>query len=91
MAKATRSTTRVPKPIEFVKNVDIVLTLSLREAETLRDICSRIGGDPNTSRRRLTDSIGRALSSAGVDYTFAPGDLEPRGRNLGNNIYFHDD
>jgi hypothetical protein len=77
MAKATRSTTRVPKPIEFVKNVDIVLTLSLREAETLRDICSRIGGDPNTSRRRLTDS--------------APGDLEPRGRNLGNNIYFHDD
>jgi len=51
----------VPPPTE----PEIQLTLTKAEAETLRAVCNRVGGDPSTSRRRHVDAISTALSNIG--------------------------
>jgi hypothetical protein len=49
-------------------NYKVTLTLNQNEAETLRRLLSKIGGDPKTTRRRFTNSIASALQKAGVNY-----------------------
>lgn len=44
----------------------IVLTISLQEARTLKQLFQYIGGDPNKSARLHTDSMNRALIMAQV-------------------------
>lgn len=58
------------------------LALSVAEAETLRFLVARVGGDPDDSPRKHTDSIGHALDKAGVTepYLAVVGDM--------NCIYF---
>lgn len=63
MASATRTPIPVPPPTE------VVLTLSEDEAQVLRDVCGRIGGDPRASRRRLIDGIHDALESVGFKHS----------------------
>ena len=53
MAKATRTS-------------QVTLTMSEDEAQTLRDIFGMVGGDPDNSRRRNSDSMHEALLSAGI-------------------------
>jgi hypothetical protein len=61
----------------------VVLTLSVKEAQTLRDVCNKIGGDPATTRRGNMDGIKKALESVG----FLPSDLGDT-RDHANAIYF---
>lgn len=44
----------------------IELTLSMPEAQTLVDVCEHIGGCPDNSRRKHTDSIRLALIGCGI-------------------------
>ena len=46
----------------------LTLTLNQNEAETLRRLLGKIGGDPKTTRRRFMDNISFALNHAGVKY-----------------------
>lgn len=65
----------------------VELSLSLQEAQTLLDICYRIGGSPVVSRRRHAESIMKALiedaglSGRGCD------DIEP----FAKSIWFKDE
>jgi hypothetical protein len=59
MATATKKATTI---------YNVTLTLNQNEAETLRRLLSKIGGDLQKSRRRFTNSIASALHMAGVDY-----------------------
>jgi len=49
-------------------NYKVTLTLNQNEAETLRRLLSKVGGDPLTTRRRFISSIASALQTAGVNY-----------------------
>jgi hypothetical protein len=49
-------------------NYKVTLTLNQNEAETLRRLLSKVGGDPLTTRRRFISSIASALQMAGVNY-----------------------
>lgn len=55
---------KVPIP-QVVMEERVVLEISREEAQALYDLTGRIGGHPKTSRRGLTDNIGRALNEAG--------------------------
>lgn len=59
MASATRTPVPVPPPTE------IVLTLTEKEAKTLRAVCAHIGGGGHTPRGDM-DNIAFALESVGV-------------------------
>ena len=50
------------------KVTSIILELSDKEAETLAAILGRVGGDPNGSPRKHTDSISTALGKAGFSW-----------------------
>ena len=54
---------RMPDPID-----EVVLRMTELEAGTLRQILSRIGGDP-TGPRGTLDNIGAAIVQAGVEKT----------------------
>jgi len=45
-----------------------VLFLTHSEAQTLRDVCALIGGDPSKTRRVHMDRISEALDKAGFHY-----------------------
>ena len=62
MATATKESTTSYK---------VTLTLNQNEAETLRRLLSKVGGDPLTTRRRFISSIASALQTAGVKYVDA--------------------
>lgn len=60
---------------------NVTLTMAVEEAETLRAVFSRIGGDPRTTRRGHTDALNAALRQAGVQ--------EPGALTVGDaSIYF---
>jgi len=61
MATATKKATTI---------YNVTLTLNHNEAETLLALTGKIGGDPNTSRRRFIDSIRHALREAGVNAVY---------------------
>jgi hypothetical protein len=44
----------------------ITLELSLDEATTLRDVCMKIAGHPDRTRRGITDNVLAALSELDV-------------------------
>jgi hypothetical protein len=48
-------------------NVDVVLTLTMREAQVLRRVLNRVGGAPGRSARGVTDGINDALKSKDID------------------------
>ncbi len=52
------SPTAIPDKIE--------LTMSLLEAQTLKQLFQYVGGDPNTSARKHTDALNTALIAAKV-------------------------
>ena len=60
MAKATKIVETI------VEEKGIVLELTIQEAEVLRSVLHRIGGDPVFSPRQLTNCINDALEEAGV-------------------------
>ena len=52
---------------EHVKHpVEVTLTLTMEEAEFLASLTDYIGGDPNYSPRKHSDSIWSALMAVGV-------------------------
>jgi len=61
MAKATLVKPEPPKP-------NVLLELSYEEAKTLLTVTALIGGDPQLSRRKHTDKIGKALIDIGLGY-----------------------
>jgi hypothetical protein len=54
------------KPVEPVKP-SVILELSGNEVEALRYVLLRVGGSPDTTRRKHTDAISRALTEAGIE------------------------
>ena len=55
---------------------NVVLTLDQNEAETLLFITGKVGGSPETSRRRFVDEIRAALQKADVKAVQASCDEE---------------
>lgn len=49
----------------IIKSVQ--LDLSIEEAEVLVTILHRVGGNPETSKRKYTDSILSALTGRGIE------------------------
>lgn len=47
---------------------DVQLTLTHEEAEVIHAITRRISGHPDTTRRGLTDGIGKALREIGISH-----------------------
>ena len=67
----------------FVRRVNVRLTMNMAEAEALRAVLMRIGGDPETTRRGLTAAVNDALNKAGVKWELGDSDdLSPRYRSL---------
>ena len=64
MAKAIKNV--IPPPVVEPK-VEVVLTLSKDEAETLLAILGRVGGSPVNSRRKYAQSIFYALGDLSLD------------------------
>lgn len=60
---ATAKKVMIPQP-----QYNVVLTLSQHEAEFLRFLMQRVGGDSSHSPRALADSISAALGQAGVSF-----------------------
>ena len=85
MAKGTAIIT----PVETVEQTGITLDLTMAEADVLREIFAKIGGDPD-GRRRLVENMCRALEAGGANYEFRAHDLEPPvGSSSINCIYFY--
>lgn len=81
MAQATRIVTQpVPTPPDLVK-----LVLSIEEAQTLADVFSKVGGNPDYSRRGYIDAIALALRSVGVTWNREPVDM-----SAATGVYFKD-
>lgn len=56
----------VLKSYDAAHRPDVTLTLTADEADTLLLVMNNIGGSPEKSRRRRTDSIGRKLRALGA-------------------------
>jgi hypothetical protein len=54
----------------------VELNLTSEEAQVLADVTSCIGGDPFTSRRGLTDAIGKTLNDIGFNCAVEIRDLD---------------
>lgn len=65
MATATKRVIPPPAVIQPPAKVEIVLTLSRREAQALADLLAFVGGEAATTRRGLIDGIKGALSDVG--------------------------
>ncbi len=65
-----------------VPKFNVVLELSMDEAETLCGITQRIGGPYEGTHRTHCISIGRALRDAGVTRGFSEEDTEPGNRAI---------
>lgn len=52
---------------EFPRPEPITLKLTSTEAQTLRCVFARIGGDPETTRRGITDRVDSMLADAEVE------------------------
>lgn len=63
---ATATQRLVTKMVEQEVPDGVILELSDDEAVVLRDVLRRLGGDPNTTRRALTDAVELALKKAGA-------------------------
>lgn len=80
-----------PKPIKAgaVRNAgcerQVALYLTEREAETLLEIASMTGGNPETSARAHADSVRKALYSVNVKPAFSGSSFQRSG-----NIYYAD-
>ena len=70
MATATKQTVPPAPPVEVVKSVTLVLTLA--PACTIAVMCAKVGGDPDRSARKNTDSISAALKTVDINYRDAP-------------------
>jgi hypothetical protein len=78
MAKATKRTIP-PPPVNPVE--EITLILSKEEAQVILDVSSKVGGTPESTRRRFADSISSALHK--VDMYFKNSlDLKVNGNGL---------
>lgn len=65
----TRKVSRTVVETEEVQKVSgVTLTLTKREARTLRTVLRAIGGNPTTTLRGVTDNIDEALKAAGVGH-----------------------
>lgn len=84
MAKAEKKLIPVP-PAQ--QPFEVMLTLNEQEAQTLADILAKVGGVPETTRRRHASAIAGALEEAGVRFHYtqfscgAP-DLHVQGNGL---------
>lgn len=73
---ATATVTRGPAPKPPVGEItSVTLTLTPEVAQSLRAVCSKIGGDPVTSRRGDIDAIAKAIDASGLvrDYSISNG------------------
>jgi len=65
--KFTRTVTEVvPATTKVVEVPHIELNLTMEEAQTLLDICRKIGGSPRLGPRKHSDEILNALVAQGV-------------------------
>lgn len=74
---------RIRQAIPARPDDKISLTMTLREAQTLRQLFLNIGGSQNNSPRKHTDTLDRALQEIGI--TAASHLL------LGNSGFFYED
>lgn len=68
----------------------VLLDLSEDEAETLLTLTGHVGGDSRRGRRGHTDSIAKALTSAGVRY-LPPGGVVKNEKTTGSVYFYYDD
>jgi hypothetical protein len=89
MAKATKvnKTEYVYVPAKYENKPVQTFTLELTkdEARTILDLTAFIGGASDTTRRGLTDTIGKALRDAGVEGT----SFEVRSDEISGAVSFH--
>ena len=72
--------------MQVTKNVSIpsyMLEMSPEEARFLRDVLSRIDGDPSKSRRNIADKMAYSLDRAGVNQRIVVNDI-----NRSDGLYF---
>ncbi len=50
---------------EYKRPKPVVLTLTPAQAQALRTVTARVGGDPDTTERRYIDDVCRMLEAAG--------------------------
>ena len=84
--KITKNVIKHEKLVPFImKETRYLLDLDFSEVRFLRDVCDRIGGCPDRSRRGIADKLIEALKSVGVGGLGVHGkkDIEP-----GISIYF---
>lgn len=82
MATATLTTTPIEVTVTRHEGT-VTLVLTKDEAKTLRAVTSKIGGEPDTSRRKHMNAIARALIKVGYS-GYDTSDMEP------TNIRFKD-
>lgn len=61
MAEASKETIKVAKPIEYEHREVVNLQISVEEAQFLAAMMGRVGGSPENSMRKYSDSITKAL------------------------------
>jgi len=76
MATASKITEDVEVVTVERRETGVSLMLSTEEAQMLRDVAYRTGGDPRRSRRGLMDSIGRELHDLGFHSEWAGSDVD---------------
>lgn len=80
MAVAQPIVSRVTKTVEVEEITSVNLILNKEEAEVLLFLLNRVGGDPFTTPRGITDEIRLALLHAGVDFPDGYVTVEQMGR-----------
>ena len=85
MAKATKNV--IPqKPV-----ITYTLELTEEEANFLLAVTQCIGGDPVASRRRYSDTIGKALKNAGIPEPVVNEYFKITDMYTNSSIWFHNE
>lgn len=77
MAKATKALLPVVE-----QPYSVVMTLSKEEAETLLAVLMRVGGVAETTRRKYSDSMLKAIREAGVSNSVLWDDISLSNRSI---------
>jgi hypothetical protein len=80
--KRSKVEQRVTITDEIVYYDEVTLTLNEEEARALAVLLSKVGGNPFISRRQHTDTISKALKTAGFSWEGSDGDIR-------GSVYFY--
>jgi hypothetical protein len=91
MAKAVKQEQELEVRTVVTQEEAVVLTLSIKEAQTVADVLLMVGGCPMGSRRKYADHVRQALACAGIssEYTHITS-YQPSDVDYESSIYFKD-